>query len=88
MSACFGPMYDSIHKQIILLILPCIVVADLCHNQGLATIEEGKAIIENIYRWPDCVVNLQCWKEQETATGTIELLEKYKKLAEATVLRG
>ena len=55
---------------------------------GLATIEEGKAIIENYYCWPDFVVNLHCVKEQETAEGTVELLEKYQKLAEATVLRG
>ena len=74
--------------MIILLTLPCAVLADLCHNRGLATTEEGEEIIQNENTWTDCVVRLQCVKERETAEGTIELLEEYKKIKEATALKG
>ena len=74
--------------MIILLTLPCAVLAELCHNRGLATTEEGEEIIQNSYAWTDCVVRLQCVKERETAKGTIELLEEYKKIKEAALLQG
>ena len=84
---CLG-LYVAIVQIVTILFTLLAVLVDLCHNRGLATIEEGEEIIQDKYIWADCVVCLQCVKERETAEGTIELLEEYKKIEEATVLKG
>ena len=84
---CLG-LYVAIVQRVTILFTLLAVLVDLCHNQGLATTEEGEEIVQYKYTWANCVVRLQCAKERETAERTIELLEEYKKIEEATVLKG
>ena len=65
----------------------CAVLADLCHNRDLATTEECERILQTA-SWTNCVVNVQCVKDRQTAERTIKLLEQYNKMEEATLLNG